>query len=125
MSADVALGAIRRDMRAGQRKGRQVVHCERGGPPSVRRVTILTGARKCSGFVRRILRTRVVGFMAAQTGRGRPCILTANVALSAIRQHMRARQREGRLMVIRKRCGPPIDRAMALFARRRKCSGLM
>jgi len=85
---DVALDAINRGVRAGQREGRAVV-IERGpGPCSGRMAGIARGGKPRRG-VSRIGGAVPIGLMAAIAGGGQGCVVVIGVALCAGQGRMR------------------------------------
>ncbi len=111
----VALRALQRRMRAGQREaGGRVV--ERRIPPRGSRVALLAGLREIRLHVVRIRRPLEILQVAADAGRVRAgqIVVAVHVALRALQRGMSTGQRESRGRVI-ERCRRPVRRGMALL----------
>ena len=113
---DVALRALQRGVRPGQRKpGRSVI--EGCSCPVRRRMAGLAGRREPGRGVRGIIRIVEVGLMAADAGRirARQVVISVDVALRALQRGVRAGQGEAGRGVI-ECCIAPRGRVVALLA---------
>ena len=119
---DVALRALQRGVRSGQRKSRRrMVECRAG--PVGRRMTGLAGGGKPCRRVRRIIRSVEIVLMAADAGGigAGQVVVPVDMALRALQCRVRTGQRESRRRVIKRRIAPR-GSVVTLLAGGRECS---
>ena len=96
----MALGALYRGVRAGQREsGRRVIECRIVPRRGV--VALLTGLRESRTDVIRVRRSLEIFQVAAHTGCRRQVVVVVDMALRALQCRMRPCEREARIVVIK------------------------
>jgi len=118
---DVAGGAGRGDVRAGQRERRLGV-IEDCRLPGGRVVANLTGLRKTQAHVIGILGAVEIRQVAGDATRNRNLVVVVDVAGGAGCRRVRARQRERSLGVVKRRRSPGIDGMAILAGLREACA---